>query len=238
MSTGGRSNITSWKTEGHTDFDPARWWHSLLLKLYESLTRQDAVQRSNMIYVMAGRPERKRYGLELFRKGVAPRLLLSVGRFEVSKMAELPIPGIAELASIRDATAPGERHFFVELSAAGTNIQNARLTEWNTYGEIAGLRRFLAGEKLQRVLVVSTDVHLRRVAFTFRRIFGRSSAEFLYCPVPASLQALKKAGWWTRREDRRFVLSEAVKLAGYHVLRRYGSSSQPAAFFSKIVKTF
>jgi hypothetical protein len=197
-----------------------RWRDSILLKLYDRLTRNDPVQPSDLIYVMAGRHDRKVYGLELFRAGVAPRLLLSVGRYEVSRFPTLRIPGTEELLAMRDATPPEQRHFFVELSAGGVRIERAGLAQWSTSGEVAALRRFLTGHSLRRLVVVSTDVHLRRVAFTFGRAFGRTAVEFLYCPVPSRQQVLQREQWWTRPKDRRFVLSESVKLAGYHVLRR------------------
>src|ERR1035441_3224688 len=67
----------------------ASWWHSCLHRLYRCLTWNDSVEAVDLIFVMAGRMERKQYGLELYRAGIAPRLILSVGRFEVSKMSRL-----------------------------------------------------------------------------------------------------------------------------------------------------
>ena len=156
---------------------------------------------SDLIYVMAGRPERKQYGLELYQRGFAPRLLLSVGRFEVSKMGNLQIGGMEKLLAMRDAALPHERHFFLDLSASGMCIEKAALPKWNTFGEISGLRRFLerAGA-LRRVMVISTDVHLRRVALTFRKVFGAAPIEFSYCAFPPAYSPCrKKAGGSVRR---------------------------------------
>lgn len=41
---------------------------------------------AHLIYATAGKMERKDYGLELYQVGLLPRLVLGVGRFEVSKM--------------------------------------------------------------------------------------------------------------------------------------------------------
>jgi hypothetical protein len=188
------------------------------LRLYESLTVKGALAPADLIFVMAGRPERKQYGLELYRAGLAPRLMLSVGRFEVSKMHALGLEGAGELLAVRDRTPPGERHFFVTVDAAGIRIEKAQLATWSTYGEMLGLRRWLEKERPRRVMVVSTDVHLRRVAFTARRIFGETNPEFCYAAVPPRLAPLKKEGWWTRPTDLRFVLKEMAKLAGYRVI--------------------
>ena len=69
----------------------------------------DAVQPADLIFVMAGRMERKQYGLELYRSGVSPKLVLSVGRFEVSKMTKLALECVDELIALRDQTPPDER---------------------------------------------------------------------------------------------------------------------------------
>jgi uncharacterized SAM-binding protein YcdF (DUF218 family) len=184
-------------------------------KFYESLTRHDAVQPVDLIVVMAGRMERKRYGLELYRAGIAPRLVLSVGRFEVSKMPQLELECIDELRSLRDETPPGERHFFVTLDASIIRLEKANLLRCSTYGEALALRRLLEPQDQRRVMVISTDVHLRRVAFTFSRVFRGMPIQFLYCPVPTRDGLMAKDNWWKRPTDRWFVANEMAKLAFY-----------------------
>jgi hypothetical protein len=190
---------------------------SALLRLYDRLTRNDSLEPAELIFVLAGRMERKRYALDLHRAGFAPRLLLSIGRFEVSKMDLLELEGLNELRQLRDQTPPSERHFFMDLDASGPRICPAELPRWNTLGEILALRRFI-GETVRRVIVVSTDVHLRRVSMTIAAVFRGTKIEFRYCAVPPELSGLRREGWWTRRRDRRFVLKECVKLIGYRML--------------------
>jgi hypothetical protein len=199
---------------------PLSRMHSGLCRVFEGLTRNDPVQPVDLIFVLAGRLERKAYGLELYRAGVASRLLLSVGRFEVSKMPRLDFEGAAELIAERDRTAPGERHFFCEMNAAGTHIESVKLRRWNTYGEMLGLREYLNRQMPRSVMIVSTDVHLRRVAFVFERIFRDRAVEARYCPVPARVSSVRKDGWWERPGDRRFVVTEMGKLAAYGVILR------------------
>src|ERR1035438_4258492 len=86
-----------------------RWRDSACVWFYESLTRNDSVQPVDLIFVMAGRMERKHYGLELYRAGLAPRLVLSVGRFEVSKMSQLGLECVDQLKSLRDDTPPDRK---------------------------------------------------------------------------------------------------------------------------------
>ena len=80
------------------------------------------------------------------------------------------------------------------------------------------MRQFLEEEKAQTVMVVSTGVHLRRVALTFDKVFRNSPIEFRYCPVPSRLDGVSEYGWWSRPDDRRYVLQETVKLAGYRAI--------------------
>ena len=196
------------------------WWHSRLYRLYDHLTLNDSIQPVDLIFVMAGRMERKPYGVELYRVGVAPRLLLSIGRFEVSKMRTVDFVNAAELIALRDRTAPGDRHFFCEINAAGTRIETVRLRRWNTYGEVLGLREFLKRDMPRSVMVVSTGVHLRRVAATFDRVFRDAPLEARYCPVPARISSVRKEEWWARPEDRKYVFSELMKLAAYRSILR------------------
>jgi hypothetical protein len=194
------------------------WWHSSLLRIYTSLTCDDAVQSADLIFVMAGRMERKQYGLELYRSGVSPKLVLSVGRFEVSRFAKLDVECVDELIALRDQTPPDERHFFVKLDTSGVRIEKAALPRWNTYGEAVGLQRLLEKESVRRVIIISTDVHLRRVALAIAKVFRGVPVQFLYCPVPYRLTRFSKEDWWSRPKDRRFVVKEMTKLAGYRMI--------------------
>ena len=76
----------------------------LLRSVYEGLTRDDGLRPAELIIVTAGGMDRKQYGLELFHRGVSPKLLLSVGRFEVRKMRNLNLEGFDELVRWRECT--------------------------------------------------------------------------------------------------------------------------------------
>ena len=132
---------------------------SFLLQMYERLARNDAVRPVDLIFVLAGRLERKTYGLELFHSGIAPRLILSVDRYEVSKVKRLELPFAEELVRLRDRTLPEDRHFFVEMDCQDVRIQQVNLFSRNTYGEILKLRECLQHQQLKHVMIVSTDLH-------------------------------------------------------------------------------
>jgi hypothetical protein len=172
----------------------------------------------DLIYVVAGRIGRKRYGIELFHAGAAPLLVLSIERFEVSKVARFGLDGFDELIALRDRTPPHERYFYWKMDASGGHFEKRILPRCNTYGEAFALRQFLDEGKAQSVLVISSGVHLRRVALTFDKVFRNSPIEFRYCPAPSRLDGVDKCCWWRRPEDRRYVLQETAKLAGYRAI--------------------
>jgi hypothetical protein len=188
-----------------------------LRRFYETLTRNDSVQPVDTIIVMAGRMERKHYALELFRAGLAQRLILSVGRFEVSKMDWSDLDCVEELKSLRDATSPVERHFFVVIDVSGIRVSKGDLQMWSTYGEVLAYRRLITLADVRRVMVVSTDVHLHRVAMTFGTVFRKSPVLFSFCPVPPEVSFMSRDNWWKRSASRLFVVSESVKLCAYWI---------------------
>ena len=195
--------------------------HPLLLRwLYQRLTRNDPPRPADLIFVLAGRLERKHYGLELYHAGLAPRLILSVGRFEISKMDESTFGFVSELKALRDRTAPEQRHFFCEIEPSGARIRNAMLRNWSTYGEAIGLHQYLTGSSVARVIVVSTDIHLRRAAITFQRLFRDRAVEFCYCPVPCAQSSITGRGWWMRPGNRIYVIRETLKLVAYQAILR------------------
>jgi hypothetical protein len=186
--------------------------------LYEFLTQNDPVVPADFIFVMAGQMDRKVYGIQLFHTYVAPLLVLSIGRFEVSKLRNIRLEGIDELIALRDQTPASDRHFFMKLTASGVEVEKAKLRPWNTYGEVSALREFLRVQKANRVVIVSTDIHLRRVACTVEKLFRTVPIDFRFCPVPFELTTLRKEKWWTRMYDCRYVCSELLKLAGYRMI--------------------
>ena len=192
------------------------WYKVPLVKLYATLVVNDPVEPVDLIVVMAGRMERKEYGLSLFRSGIAPRLVLSIGRFEVSKMAGINLDGLAELKALRDTIPPDERHFFTTVDHTGVHHENVKLRRWSTYGEALALRKFLKEGTARRVMIISSDVHLRRVALTFAKVFRNSSFQFSYCAVPSTL--LNSETWWLHEQSRGFVFNELVKLVGYRII--------------------
>ena len=135
------------------------------------LSLRDSPSPSDLIFVLAGLPERKTFALELFQQGIAPRLILSVGRFEVRQMDRF---GFRDL-NLREKVAgmvPRERHFFIELSGTSRAIVLAGIPQIGTFAELSALATCLAAQQAHSLLIISTSIHLRRVRWCCRRIPG------------------------------------------------------------------
>jgi DUF218 domain len=190
---------------------------SFLHPLRNVLFQEDFPQPSDVIFVLAGRPERKVYGLELFHQGIAPRLILSVGRFEVRRMDHLGFQHL-NLRELTSRLPPGERHFFIDIVGDSQRVIVRSDAGSGTYAELRSLSRYLEPDRVNSLLLVSTSVHLGRVRHYCERIASLSDKKIRYVPVPEDLSSFKKAGWWKHRDHWSYVLSECAKL-GISLLR-------------------
>ena len=163
----------------------------------------------DLIFVLAGRPVRKIYGLELFRDGAAPRILFSVARFEVRRFRELALPVEFDLLPIAAPVPAEERHFFVLFGGGAPEVERIAVRRFGTLREIEALADYLKRHReIRSVLVVTSAVHQRRVRMCCRVILPRE--------VHFQMEATQ-----TEREPRASFLefgTEMVKLAGYRVL--------------------
>lgn len=199
---------------------------ALLEGVYDRLAIGQPATQAELIFVLAGLPERKRYAWELYRRGLAPTLLLSVGRSEarfLKRRAGLPEDGdIVKLLPIRPEQG---NHLFLWFEPGGVHAEAVRLPELNTFGELVALATVLRRRALRHVVVVSSDFHLRRVRYAAGLLLDATRVQIAFVGVPQALSAVRRQRWWSRGWDAWLVLGEWLKLAGYHVnygmLRRH-----------------
>lgn len=183
------------------------------------LSLRDSPSPSDLIFVLAGLPERKTFALELFQQGIAPRLILSVGRFEVRQMDRF---GFRDL-NLREKVAgmvPRERHFFIELSGTSRAIVLAGIPQIGTFAELSALATCLAAQQAHSLLIISTSIHLRRVRWCCRRIPGLCEKKIFYVPVPEELSSFRRSRWSRRFDHWSYLAAEYTKLLAYPVLFR------------------
>lgn len=134
----------------------------------------NSLDDSDLIFVLAGRVVRKRFGLELFRAGVAARILFSVARFEVRRFKELRLPVAFDLLPIALPVAAPERHFFVAFSGGGPEVERIKVRRFGTLREIEALAGYLTRHAgIRSVIVVTSAVHVRRVGICCRVLLPR-----------------------------------------------------------------
>jgi DUF218 domain-containing protein len=208
---------------------PMSFWTVARNALFDSLCAGGPPRKAEVLFVLAGRPERKRYGLELWRRGYAPTLVLSVGRFEWRRFGELGLPEDGGLVDLVQQTPPEERLFFVvvDRADAGTRVRALRVPvrSLGTWSEASGLADFLQRGGYGSVLVVSSAIHLRRAVTTLRALArGRRGAgasggavRIDATAVPEHESSVARESWWREPRARRAVLREAVKLLLYRV---------------------
>lgn len=189
-------------------------WLERMLAIGETPRKCDA------IFVLAGERQRKVYGLELYAAGLAPRILLSVGRFEIRRLRELPLPypsGVTPIDLLAEAQpiAPPERHFFVAFDGAGVSSERVPAGRLGTLREIRALANWCAQRpEVQSLVIVSGRFHLRRVRLCCRAMLPKG----LGVTYAASPEEGNPANSGIEQPRTRALALEVLKLAGYRVI--------------------
>jgi uncharacterized SAM-binding protein YcdF (DUF218 family) len=188
------------------------------------------------IFVFAGGHPRKEFAAEIWRRGAAPVLVVSVGRFEWRRFAGLGLPGDVALRAAVEPVPPPERHFFVvvergrgvagvpgTIAAAPDARAEAfpiRRHRFGTRNEARALASLAREHGWRSLVVISSGFHLRRVALVVRRALAGSGVRLSFAALPYDRDAYGPGRWWRRPRGVRVVLSEVVKLAVYGLFLR------------------
>lgn len=154
----------------------------------------DPLDRADVIVVLSGGRSDERVGqaAALFRRGLAPLVLLSGGE----SLMGISVPDLLR----RQALAHGvpERALLYERSSTST-AEQARF-----------LRPLLEDRGVRRAIVVTSSYHTRRTRLLFRRTFEGSAVEIRVYPVQQDWYRPEE--WWTREQDTETVVLEYIKL--------------------------
>ena len=143
-------------------------------------------QNADLIFVLAGRENRKLFGLELFNQGLAPRILFSVARFEIRRFSNLALPTQLDLLKLAQDVPPPQRHFFVFFHGTECHVQHIPPGRFGTLTEMASLARWLdANPQVRSLILISNEMHLRRIGMCSRSLLPRS-VEVALLAVPSS----------------------------------------------------
>jgi DUF218 domain len=184
-------------------------------RLYKYLNAGEAVRPADCIFVLAGRQERKVYGIDLWKRGFAPELILSVTRFEWRKFYDLGLSMDGGLKQMVAATAPAQRHFFIRVRAESADCHHVQPGWFGTWREARALACLLGGGPVRSILIVSDGLHLKRVAFAMQRAFRKQGVRLSMVPV-SNLSGAKSSP--RALESRSAVLKEFCKYIAYRVI--------------------
>lgn len=174
----------------------------------ELLNMPDAPVHSDAIVVLSGDALRVVHAADLYRQGLAPRILLTVeARSRAQKkLDEIGVPFPRTEKVYHDA--------LVKLGVPDTAISIMGGEVSSTAAEADALRTALpAGIRL---LVVTSPYHLRRTRMIFTDRFPADQVHIVptpYDPFPAR--------WWTDQDAARNVLLELAKIAFYRLGGRF-----------------
>jgi uncharacterized SAM-binding protein YcdF (DUF218 family) len=170
--------------------------------------------RADTLVVLGGSStyvERAEYAAQLFREGLAPKVLLTDdGQRGGWSQEQQRNPFFVERAAavLEGAGVPAER------------IETLQRQTSSTYEEARLLREYAATHGLHSLLVVTSGYHSRRALWTLERVFRGDGVELRLAAVPPGRQTPAPAAWWLSPAGWRMVALEYLKLAYYHVRYR------------------
>ncbi|MHB9144636.1 MAG: YdcF family protein [Symbiobacteriia bacterium] len=161
---------------------------------------QDEPDKADLILVIGGRrQERAGKAVDLYLRGLAPKILFSGGDKQGT--------GIAEALRLRDWAV--ERGVRVEDILVEDRAVN---TMENVLYSCALIDREIGFANLNAVILISSPMHMRRVRQSFAR----------HCPpnvrlmcIPDDRQDVSRDNWWVEPMTRESVLRELEKVRDY-----------------------
>ncbi len=173
---------------------------------------EDPLRPADLIAVMPSGWEGVDYGIELYKKGYAPKLMLIGGypfeflqidgaSFRVVRMDwELVANAIALEAGIPDDAI---------LTRGGSS----------TYEQARQFVNLAEASNLKTVIIVTDDVHPRRISWSVSKFPSSAQLALIYSPVPRSIylpqEQFEVDQWWTDEDSAKEVFAEYVKLGYY-----------------------
>ena len=180
--------------------------------------RADPAVPADVIFVLAGLKTRKVFAIQLLNRGVAPRILFSVGRFEIRRFPELGLPQTIDLLEMARSIPPPQRHFFVLFENQQFAVQRIPIGPLGTLSEIDALADWIkVHEEVLSMLIVSSGPHLRRLRICCRALLPRN-VKTRFVATPEENVAPNPRDGWEDTATRTFFLSEWIKIVCYSIV--------------------
>lgn len=161
--------------------------------------------------MVSGDQERKAHGIKMWRFGYATQLILSVGKAELGRFAELGLEADGGLEQLAEQVPGKKRHFLVRLEHQYAFSTSVPMGFFRTRSEARALVQQLKSASVRSLLVVSSAARLRTTARVFRRAFRKSGVRLTFVAPPEKIS-------FDRTSTRAEIWSEFRRYLVYRVL--------------------
>jgi uncharacterized SAM-binding protein YcdF (DUF218 family) len=164
----------------------------LLLLIGRFLVVNEAPKKTDVIILLSGDVGRMEKAIELMNEGYADRIIVTRtdghGYGEI-RLSSLIRSGVSESAIIPEYQAT------------------------STYTNAVYSKSLMEQYGFKSALVVSSNYHMRRVSYTFNKVYNHSGIDLTYVDAPSV--NFDPVYWWSKRKYVNYTISEYIKLIGY-----------------------
>ena len=174
------------------------------LRVGSWLVVRDEPAPSAAIVVLSGEvPFRAMEGADLYNQGWAPEVWLTQDRDPRVEAAVAPL-GVELLVDADDS-----RRILEAMGVPTDAIRVIPGAVRNTADEVREISKMLSETGGERVIIVSSKFHTRRVRTLWRRLVGNAAGVIIQ---PATRDPYDGARWWRRSNDIAYVAKELLGL--------------------------
>jgi uncharacterized SAM-binding protein YcdF (DUF218 family) len=158
--------------------------------------------RADAIVVLGGNDgDRALRALGLYREGYAPKIVLT---------------GLERGSASPPANLTWRAEFLVTHGVPKSALRFEIYSD-NSFDEAANILELMKKQGWRTVIAVSDPPHMRRLAWTWHRVFKGSGLS--YALVASETQWWSPGNWWRDEKTGAFVITEYIKIA-YYVAKR------------------
>jgi uncharacterized SAM-binding protein YcdF (DUF218 family) len=170
-------------------------------------------KHADAVVILAGSPPaRLLEAAELYRSGLAPRIVLTRERRPPATVA-LARRGVP----VDDPDVLARSHLIaLDIPAEAITTLNGRA--YSTTSEAKLITRWACRSHIQSLVVVTSPSHTRRARLILRRLVAPGTALTVR---PARADFFPRQRWWRSRRSSKLVLSEYEKLVNYWLSERW-----------------
>ena len=153
---------------------------------------------ADAIVVLGGNDgDRASRALELFKAGYAPKIVLT---------------GLERGRASPPANLTWRAEYLVARGVPKSAVRFEVYSE-NSYEEAENILELMKKQGWHTVIAVSDPPHMRRLAWTWHRVFKESGLS--YALVSSGAQWWMPGAWWRDEHSGAFVITEYIKIAYY-----------------------